>query len=89
MGLLFFVYSFMAIASSSSHYLSLQAFLNQTLVQIMVWLFIYALFFHFCHGIRHLIWDVGKSYDKQQMDNNAYIELGCSLALTLIAAFFL
>jgi len=89
MGLLFFVYSFMAIATSSSSYLSLQAFLNQGLVQVMVWLFIYALFFHFCHGIRHLIWDVGKSYDKQQMDNNAYIELGCSLALTLIAALFL
>jgi len=54
------------------------------LISIAVWLFVYALFFHLCHGIRHLIWDVGKSFDRDDMDRNAMIELAVSLVLTLI-----
>ncbi len=88
-GLLFFVYSFIAIATGAANFTSLQTFLNQGLVQVITWLFIYALFFHFCHGIRHLIWDVGKTFAKEDMDKQAYIELGCSLALTVFAALFL
>ncbi len=88
-GLMFFTYSFIAIAADSISYLSLQIFLNNFLIQIIVWLFIYALFFHLCHGIRHLIWDVGKTFETSQMDKNAVIELGASLGLTIFTAIFL
>ena len=87
MGLLFFAYSFFAIAAGAETYLDLQNLLNHPLGKICLWLFIYALFFHLCHGIRHLIWDVGLSFDKAQMNKNAAIELAASLTLTLCAFF--
>ena len=84
LGLMFYVYSFYCILQGNESYLALQAFLNNTLVSIAVWFFIYALFFHLCHGIRHLIWDVGTSFNKEDMDRNAIIELAMSFVLTLI-----
>ena len=87
-GLLFFAYSFFAIAAGIESYLNLQNLLNHPFGQLSLWLFIYALFFHLCHGIRHLIWDVGLSFDKAQMNKNAAIELAASLTLTLGAFLF-
>jgi succinate dehydrogenase / fumarate reductase cytochrome b subunit len=86
-GLVFVAYSFFAIATSEQSYLDLQSRLNHPLGQISLWLFIYALFFHLCHGIRHLIWDAGLSFDKTQMNKNAVIELAAALFLTLSMLF--
>lgn len=88
-GLLFFVYSFFAIYAGSTVYLNLQKLLNQPLGKLCISLFIYALFFHLCHGIRHLLWDAGFSFDKAEMTKNAIIELAASIILTLVALFFL
>ena len=84
MGLIAYVASFFIILSGSEAYSTLQAFLDYTIIRIAVWFFIYALFFHLCHGIRHLIWDVGSGFEKDDMDRNAVIELVLSFVLTLI-----
>lgn len=84
-GLLFFVYSFCAIASGAESYAFLQNIINHSFIQLLVWLFIYALFFHFCHGIRHLIWDSGASFDRATMNKYAAIELTASVLLTFFA----
>ena len=86
-GLSFFAYSFFAIAAGTEAYVNLQTLLNHPLGQIGLWLFIYTLFFHLCHGVRHLIWDAGFSFDKALMNKNALIELSASLILTLCAFF--
>lgn len=88
-GLLAFVYSFWVIATSEPHYLSLQNSLNHPLVSVMLILFVYALFFHFCHGVRHLIWDTGASFEKKTMTQYAVMELIASLVLTVISILFL
>lgn len=88
-GLLVFAYSFFAIAAGAEAYFQLQSLLQQPVGQISLWLFIYALFFHLCHGVRHLIWDLGLSFDKAQLHKNALIELTASLLLTGLALFFL
>jgi succinate dehydrogenase / fumarate reductase cytochrome b subunit len=36
------------------------------------------------HGIRHLIWDVGKTFDRTTLDKFAVYELAASASLTLI-----
>lgn len=84
LGLMVYVFSFYSILQGNDSFLALQSLLNSTLVSIAVWFFIYALFFHLCHGIRHLIWDVGNSFEKNDMDRNAVIELAASLVLTFI-----
>ncbi len=46
--------------------------------------FIFALFFHLCHGIRHLLWDVGYGLERTRLNRLALYELLAATGLTLI-----
>jgi len=87
-GLIFFVYILYAVAGGSNTYAAMQALMSLWLVQLIYWGFIYAFFFHLCHGVRHLIWDAGKSFNRDTLNRYAIIELGASLVLTLITLIF-
>ncbi len=87
-GLIFFVYIIYALAGGSNTYAAMQAFMNLWQVQLIYWGFIYAFFFHLCHGVRHLIWDTGKSFNSDTLNRYAMIELSASLVLTLITLIF-
>jgi succinate dehydrogenase / fumarate reductase cytochrome b subunit len=87
-GLIFFVYILYAVAGGSNTYAAMQALMSLWRVQLIYWGFIYALFFHLCHGVRHLIWDAGKSFDRDALNRYAIIELVISLVLTLIVFIF-
>ena len=90
LGLVFFVYSFGAIAASDIEaYTQLQLLVNDTWVSLFLILFVYALFFHFCHGIRHFFWDAGLSFEKETMNKYALIELVASVVLTALSLFCL
>ncbi len=89
MGLLFFGYSLMSLSNGAEAYVQMQTQLNSEFGKIILWLLIYALFFHLCHGVRHLIWDLGQGLDKATMNRNALLELVSSVNLTLIAWLFL
>ena len=84
MGMVLFVYMLFAIAAGQESYAAMQSFMSFWLFKMVYWGFIYALFFHLCHGIRHLIWDVGSSFDNATLDKFAVYELIASLALTLL-----
>ncbi len=83
LGVMLTVFMLVSISSGSLAYTELQNLLNNFLLQLLLWSFIYALFFHLCHGIRHLIWDAGFGFDKDTMDRYAEIELVASVLLTL------
>ncbi len=83
-GLILFVYVISALAGGGESYDTMQTVMNQWLFKLIVWAFIYALFFHLCHGIRHLIWDAGNSFELETLNRYAMIELAASLALTLM-----
>ena len=87
-GLVFFVYIVSSVAGGATSYAAMQDLMSVWLIRLMYWGFIYALFFHLCHGVRHLIWDAGKSFDNDTLDHYAKIELGCSLGLTLFTFIF-
>lgn len=84
LGLIAYASSFFIILQGNQAFLNLQRLLDYGLIRILVWFFIYALFFHLCHGIRHLIWDIGSGFEKAKMNRNVGIELAFSLVLTLI-----
>ncbi len=46
--------------------------------------FSFAFFFHFCNGIRHLFWDVGKGFEMRQVIASAWSVVVVSLSLTLL-----
>jgi len=87
-GLIFFVYIVSSVAGGATAYAAMQELMGVWLIKLIYWGFIYALFFHLCHGVRHLIWDTGKSFDRETLDRYALIELGASLVLTLITLIF-
>jgi len=87
-GLIFFIYIVTAVAGGEAAYAAMQALMSVWLVRLIYWGFIYALFFHLCHGVRHLIWDAGQSFDSDTLNRYALIELGISLVLTLITLIF-
>ncbi|MGZ8223811.1 MAG: succinate dehydrogenase, cytochrome b556 subunit [Methylobacter sp.] len=87
-GLIFFVCIVSAVAGGSDAYASMQDLMSGWLLRLIYWGFIYALFFHLCHGVRHLIWDTGQGLERETMDQYAIYELVASLALTLITFIF-
>ncbi|MDD5276437.1 MAG: succinate dehydrogenase, cytochrome b556 subunit [Methylovulum sp.] len=88
-GLLLFTYVASTLAGGEAEYLAMQSVLGVWLIKLVYWGFVYALFFHLCHGVRHLIWDTGQSFSLETLDRYARIELASSLALTLIAFIFI
>lgn len=45
---------------------------------------IFSLYYHFCNGIRHLFWDIGKGFDVKIANRNAKIVIFLALALTAL-----
>ncbi len=84
-GLLIIVYMILAIAGGEASYASMQNIMGSWLIRPLYWGFIYALFFHLCHGVRHLFWDAGHTFDPETLHKYAQIELIASVALTFIA----
>ncbi len=83
-GLILFVYVISALAGGEDSYKAMQAVMSLWLLKLICWSFIYALFFHLCHGVRHLIWDSGNSFELDTLNRYAIIELAASLILTLM-----
>lgn len=54
------------------------------IVLLIGWTF--AFFLHFGNGVRHLIWDTGRGFEKQHANASAWFVLG--LAAVLTAAFW-
>ncbi|MBT3811893.1 MAG: succinate dehydrogenase, cytochrome b556 subunit [Gammaproteobacteria bacterium] len=87
-GLMLFVISLAVIQGGASSFQAMQSLLQQPLMGIALWLMVYALFFHLCHGVRHLFWDAGEGYEKPLMNYYILLELFVSLALTFISFLF-
>lgn len=83
-GLLFVVYLLFSLANGQDSFNALQTVIASFLPRLLFWGFILALYIHLCHGIRHLIWDMGDSFNKHTLTRYAVIELIASSALTLL-----
>ena len=42
----------------------------------------FSLYYHFCNGIRHLFWDIGKGFDIKIAKRNGYLVIISALLLT-------
>ncbi len=52
----------------------------------------FALYYHFCNGIRHLFWDIGKGFAKETAKRNGFLIIILALiftALTIGAILYL
>lgn len=82
LGLVGLAVGLMAIAEGPQAYALFQSKLESNLGQFLLWGLIYALFFHLCHGVRHLIWDTGHGFERQTLNFYSGLELAASWILT-------
>lgn len=44
----------------------------------------FALYYHFCNGVRHLFWDIGKGFDKETAATNGFLAIILAIIFTAI-----
>ncbi len=44
----------------------------------------FALYYHFCNGIRHLFWDIGKGFEKETARTTGLLSLAFAIILTAL-----
>lgn len=74
----------MEVAQGEAAFATAQALLDSWFGRLLLWAWLYALFFHLCHGVRHLVWDTVHGLDRETLTRHAYWELGASVGLTLL-----
>jgi succinate dehydrogenase / fumarate reductase, cytochrome b subunit len=88
-GLLLVVTLFYVISQGAGAYAAMQGVVGFWPVKLIYWGFIYALYFHLCHGVRHLFWDFGEGFDPGVLDKYAKLELAAAFVLTLATWIFI
>ncbi|MEN9596861.1 MAG: hypothetical protein RL236_1295 [Pseudomonadota bacterium] len=88
-GLIGLVVILIQIKNGMLSYLEMQNMLHSVPMKIMLGGFIYALMFHLCHGVRHLFWDIGKSFSRETLTRYAQWELFASFSLTILTLLVL
>jgi succinate dehydrogenase / fumarate reductase, cytochrome b subunit len=88
-GLVLVVAIFYALSKGENAYAIMQSTANFWPVLMIYWGFIFALFFHLCHGVRHLFWDIGEGFEPGRLHQESLIELILALSLTLTTWIFI
>lgn len=84
-GLIVLVYWLGAAAYGPEAYARAQAFLGSWFGYLMLFGFTVALFYHICNGIRHLFWDIGWGFEKDQVTAGGIAVLVGTAVLTAIS----
>lgn len=78
------VYVFASIALGDTSYSVLQQQLSSLFGKFIYVVLVFALVFHLCHGLRHLIWDMGNGFNRDQLTRFSLYELVATVVLTFI-----
>lgn len=71
-----------AIAFDAVSYESFRALMQSVVGQIALVGWLFCFFLHLSNGIRHLVWDTGRLFEKHQADLSAWLVLIAAGALT-------
>ena len=82
-GTLMVVWWLLAAATSEAAYDTAMAFAVSPVGKIMLFGWSLALYFHLCNGLRHLIWDTGRLFDKCAAKTASYIVVLAAIVMTL------
>jgi succinate dehydrogenase / fumarate reductase cytochrome b subunit len=80
----------MALASGQDAYETYMGLLGSPLGQLVLFAFTVTVFYHLAAGLRHLLWDLGKGYEKGVASASAWAAIAFALvASILVWAIFL
>jgi succinate dehydrogenase / fumarate reductase cytochrome b subunit len=87
-GTLLLVWWLVAAASSDAAYASASGFMRSPIGYLLLFGWTVALWYHFCSGIRHLVWDAGFGFELPQVHASGKAVLLGTVALTMLTWLF-
>lgn len=84
LGAILIVWWFLAAATSPGYFAVVDGLLTSWLGVLVLTASVWALWFHFCNGVRHLIWDMGRGMEIDDVAHTAWLTLAASVILTII-----
>ena len=78
------VWWFLAAATGPEYFAIVDGFLTSWFGRLSLILSCWALWYHFCNGVRHRIWDLGYGFEIEQVNRSAWTILAVSIVLTII-----
>lgn len=83
-GTLLVAWWLMAAASGPEYFAWVNTFFGSWLGRLILFGYSWALMHHMLGGVRHLIWDMGRMFDKHTATRMAWATLAGSLTLTIL-----
>lgn len=84
LGLILMVWVLAAAAGGADSWASMHSFLDSWFGKLVLFGFTFSLYYHFCNGIRHLIWDLGKGLSVEEAHKSARVVLIATAVLTVL-----
>ena len=84
-GTLLLVYWLAAAAGGPESFASAQALVGSFIGRLFLFGWTFALFYHLCNGIRHLVWDMGLGFELETAYRSGLAVLVASAGLTLLS----
>ncbi len=84
-GTLLLVYWLAAAASGPEAFETAQTVIGSWIGRLCLFGWTFALFYHLCNGIRHLVWDAGYGFELDNAYHSGLAVVGASGALTLLS----
>jgi succinate dehydrogenase / fumarate reductase cytochrome b subunit len=82
-GLLAFAYWLIALATDAAAYATAQGLFASPLGLLLLSGWTFAFFYHLLNGVRHLIWDSGRGFERSARRLGGWVAVGGSILLSL------
>lgn len=82
-GSLILVWILAAAANSAAYYEAMLPHLQSWYGNLFLIGFVFALYLHFCNGLRHLFWDAGYGFELETADLTAKLAIVLAVILTV------
>lgn len=86
-GFFAFVWWLMALATGPDAYARAMSCLSTPLAKLLLVGFTFSFVYHFCNGIRHLVWDTGRGLERAQARRSAGVVIVAALLLTALVVW--
>lgn len=83
-GTVVLLYWLVAAAQGMDSYEGAQRCLGSLPMQLVMVGWTFALYYHLCNGIRHLLWDTGWGFDLGTAYKTGYIAIGTAVVMTVL-----
>jgi succinate dehydrogenase / fumarate reductase cytochrome b subunit len=83
LGSLLLIWVLAVVANGPQAYESAYVHMASWYGQLFLFGLTFALYLHFCNGIRHLFWDVGKGFELETVDLTAKLVIAVAIILTI------